>query len=155
MNYSESIEKGHGRIEKRRCWASEDIGWSQSLREWKKLRGVVMVESQRQIDERIQTARRYYITSLEAKAAKLNEYIRGPWAIENSLHWTLDMTFREDESRMRKRTIAQNMTLLRRLTFTLVKQYQQGQQTRSSVKALRKLAGWDNPSLQAMLLQKF
>lgn len=155
MDYAESVDKGHGRIDIRRCWASEDIGWCESVVQWANLRSVVMVESERQVGEQTQTERRYYITSLTAQAEQLNKYIRGHWAIENSLHWTLDMTFREDESRMRDKIIAQNMALLRRLTFNLIKQYKQGQQTRSSVKALRKQAGWDNVTLQAMLLQEF
>ena len=102
---------------------------------------MVLIESERHIGAQMQRERRYYISSLAAHAEQLGRYIRGHWSIENSLHWTLDMSFREDESRIRNAITAQNMALLRRLTFNLIKQYKQNQQARSSIKALRKKAG--------------
>ena len=78
--------------------------------------------------------------------------IRAHWAIENSLHWVLDVTFREDECRVRNRTAAQNFAMLRKIALDLIKQHSAA---RTSLKARRKKAAWDNEYMLQVISGKF
>lgn len=155
MKVDEQADKGHGRREIRKCYATEDLDWWQAKKDWKGLRSVAMVESTRIIGEKETTQRRFYISSLAADAQKLNLTIRSHWAIENTLHWTLDMTFREDESRIRNRVAAENMALVRKFTFNLLKMHKASLKRDVSIKGLRKQCGWDNPTLETVVRGKF
>ena len=115
------VGKEHGRIETRRCMASEDIGWLAQRERWCGLRSVAMIESTREIGEHRSTERRYYISSLAADAKRLGEAIRGHWAIENSMHWVLDVAFGEDQCRARVKNAAQNFAILRRIVINLLR----------------------------------
>lgn len=157
MNFHEQADKGHGRMEIRKCWATQDLDWWQAKKEWPGLQSAVMVESTRTFKDHETTERRFYISSLSANAGQLSQCIRSHWAIENTLHWTLDMTFREDESRIRDRIAAENMATVRRFTFNLLKQFKkrQGLKPDASIKGLRKSAGWSDSTLETMILQEF
>jgi predicted transposase YbfD/YdcC len=120
-SFDETTDKGHGRIEVRRVWASEAIEWLDPKHEWKGLRSVVMVERVRSVGEETSTEHAYYITSHASDAASLSAKIRGHWSIENTLHWTLDVTFHEDSSRIRSRNGVQNFAALRKLALALLK----------------------------------
>ena len=115
------IGKDHGRIETRRCVVSEDIQWLAQRERWCGVRSVAMIESTRQIGEHSSTERRYYISSLGADAKRLGGAIRGHWAIENSMHWVLDVAFGEDQCRARVKNAAQNFAILRRIVINLLR----------------------------------
>lgn len=94
--------------------------------------------------------KRYYISSLPRHKRRFATYVRGHWGIENTLHWSLDMTFREDESRVRERCLADNLGWLRRLALTLLKQHP----GRQSIVMKRRLAGWSVGFLMQVLTGK-
>jgi predicted transposase YbfD/YdcC len=123
FDYYSSLEKGHGRIEKRRCWVTEEIGWLKEKAEWANLQSVIMVEAEREIMGGEKTVeRRYFMSSLAANAAEALRSVRGHWAIENELHWCLDIGFREDDCRTRTGHAAENLATLRHLGLNLLKQ---------------------------------
>ena len=104
-DYATTLNKGHGRIERRKCWAIDDPTCPEYLStagDWPGLRSVVKVESRRETDTGATVQARYYISSMEASAERQLAAVRAHWSIENSLHWSLDVTFWEDQSRVRK-----------------------------------------------------
>jgi len=146
FDYFESIEKDHGRIEQRRCWAVEEVEWLSGYKQWSGLRSIAAVEVER---EELATGKkscetRYFISSLEASAKQQCETARSHWRIENSLHWVLDVVFREDYSRLRKDYAPENFATLRQIALNLLKQ---NNRTKVGVKAKRLRAGWDNEFL--------
>jgi predicted transposase YbfD/YdcC len=139
----QTVEKNHGRIESRQCWA---IAPSKHIREWENwpdLRSVVLVESRRQIGESISSERRYFISSLEPDAEILLQAVRSHWGIENSVHWVLDVAFNEDQCRIRTGHAAENFALLRRLALNLLKNAPH----KRGIKTRQKRAGWDHDFL--------
>lgn len=150
-DYYESISKDHGRVEIRRCWTLSDqdcLDYLQDGDKWRGVQSLVMVESERIIQGERSKQARYYISSLPGEAKELLAAVRGHWGIENSLHWVLDIAFREDESRLRKDNGAENMAILRHLALNLIKQEKT---SKGSVKAKRLRAGWDNDYLLKIL----
>jgi predicted transposase YbfD/YdcC len=117
----ESVEKDHGRIETRRYWQSEDIDWFENKKSWAGLRSFCLVEAVREHGERTEVSRRYYISSLACNEVKVARSIRGHWHVENSLHWSLDVVFNEDQSRARARNAAKNLGTLRAISLNLIK----------------------------------
>ena len=107
-------DKGHGRLETRRCVVADDVAWLYDMKQdWTGMQSLVMAESTREMGNgrnkgEYSAERRYYINSLPAKAARLNERARAHWGIENSLHWVLDVVFDEDDCRIRVGDGAQN-----------------------------------------------
>lgn len=148
-DYCRTLEKGHGRIEERRCWVTEEIGWLEGRQESKNLKTVVMVEAIREVIGGKQTVeRRYFISSLEANAAELMRCVRGHWAIENELHWCLDIAFREDHCQVREATSAENLATLRHIGINLLKQEKS---SRRGIEGKRKKEGWDENYLRKVL----
>jgi predicted transposase YbfD/YdcC len=121
MDFHQTIEKNHGRIETRRYWQSTHLDWFEDLPLWKGLSSVGMVESIRTVKGKSSIERRFFLSSLPLDAKKLAKSIRGHWGVENTLHWSLDVTFKEDESRARTKNAAQNVATLRRIALNLVK----------------------------------
>lgn len=151
VDYHRTVDKGHGRIETRECWVSDDpalIDYISDYKGWPGLRSVVKVSSQRRRQDDVTTQTRYFITSLPPLASSLLAAVRDHWQIENSLHWVLDMTFQEDASRVRKDYAPQNLALLRKLTLNLLKQ---DTSIKASLKGKRKRAGWDHDYLLSLL----
>lgn len=147
----ETVEKGHGRIETRQCWAIsdlQDLSNIRSLSEWKSLNSVAMVRAERRIGDSVSVESRYYISSLKGDARQLLWAIRGHWGIENSLHWVLDIAFREDDSRVRKDNAPENLAVVRHIALNLLTQEKS---LKVGVKAKRKRAGWDNDYLMKVL----
>jgi len=121
MGFFQTIEKGHGRIETRRYWQSADIDWFEDKHLWKDLSSIGMVESIRNLKGKRSIERRYYLSSSPLDIQRFAKAVRGHWGVENPLHWTLDVTFREDDSRARTRYAAQNLAALRRIALNLFK----------------------------------
>lgn len=121
MAFHQTTNTQHGRKEVRRYWQSTDIDWFEDKPLWEKLTSFGMVESIRTVKGKSTIERRYYLSSLPQNAKRFGEAVRGHWGIENCLHWTLDVTFREDDSRARQRNAAQNLATLRRFALNLIK----------------------------------
>lgn len=138
---AKTVEKDHGRIEKRICIATNDIDWLSEKSAWKSLSSIAVVISSRTIDGVTSTEKRYYISSLKPDAANILHSIRSHWGIENTLHWSLDVLLREDACRMRTKNNAENFAAIRRMVITLLKQETS---KKISMKCKRLLAGWDN-----------
>ena len=116
--------RGMGRIERRECWVIRDpvcLGYLSTGKEWPGLRSVVKVVGRRETEKGNTAHARYYISSLEVPAGQSLSASRAHWSIENSLHWSLDVTFREDQSRMRKDHSPQNMATLRQIAHNQLK----------------------------------
>ena len=151
FDYFEDIDKGHGRIEIRKCWTTSNIDWLYSKKKWANLCSIIKIESIRIMNEKKTKEIRYYITSLEANSKKILFAIRSHWAIENSLHWILDMTFREDESRIRKKNAPENMSIIRHVVLNLLQKADE----KISIRRRRKKAGWSDEYLENILKKKF
>jgi predicted transposase YbfD/YdcC len=120
--FYEDVDAGHGRVETRRIWTTDWTNWYTDRKQWKGLRSFVCVESVREIDGRTSTERRYYISDLDGQDAQaMLGYVRGHWGIENKLHWSLDVTFREDDLRQRVGHSAENLSRIRRLALNLLR----------------------------------
>lgn len=153
LDWHETLDKGHGRLERRTCRVIEDaatIAWLQTHEAgaWAGLRTLVEVQATCQRGDRTHQETRYYLSSLGPEAARLNAVIRRHWAIENELHWVLDMVFNEDQSRIRQGYAAENAALLRKVAVSVLKQ-----DTTSplSLKGKRQQAGWDDHYLARVL----
>ncbi len=101
ISRDQTVDGDHGRIETRTTTVIHDIGWLQERHNWPGLKAVVVVESERETGDKIERETRFYLTSLALMACMLGPIVRSHWAIENSLHWILDMVFRDDECRLR------------------------------------------------------
>lgn len=149
--YYRTEEKGHGRLEVRECWTSSDaesMASIQSLADWRDLRTVIMVKSERLVGDKRSEESRYYISSLSGDAEQALEAVRGHWGIENKVHWVLDIAFREDDCRIRKGNGAQNFAILRHIALNLLRQEKTA---KCGVKNKRLKAGWDESYLLKVL----
>lgn len=150
-SYAQTVNKGHGRLEIRECWATEKKEYLALVRKhqnWKGLRSVVRIVSQRNFGEKVETQTRYFISSLPADAKTILKVKRSHWKIENQLHWVLDIAFREDESRVRKDHSSENLAVLRHVALNLLKQEKTA---KGGIHAKRLQAGWNNDYLLAIL----
>lgn len=119
-DYADHIDDGHGRVAERRCWVIKKY-ISERTKEWKGLSSIVMIESTRSVDGKTTIEYRYYITSSSQDAKKILHSTREHWGVENSLHWVLDIAFREDEKRIRKGSGAANFSILRHIALNLLR----------------------------------
>ena len=150
-DFHRTVNKGHGRIETRQCWAISEpdhLRYLNKNNKWSKLTSIVMVEAERLVDGETSVESRYYISSLPNNAKALLEATRGHWGIENRVHWVLDVAFREDESRVRKGSAEENLATLRRMALNLIKHETT---SKGGVAARRKRAGWDEDYLLKVL----
>jgi len=147
-----TLSKAHGRLEVRRCWATDApdvLEWLDPERGWPALSSVACVEGERRIGETVTRERRYYLTSLPADAARIAAAVRGHWGIENQLHWVLDIAFREDECRVRSGHAATNLAVVRHIALNLLRQEPTA---KVGIKAKRLRCGWDDAYLLKVLL---
>ncbi len=145
-----TVEKGHGRTEIRDYWIVDDMRSNGRKTEWPGLSCFGKVTSTRTVGEETSVETRYFITSLPRKVKAFAHAVRAHWAIENTLHWSLDVTFREDDSRTRKGNAAANMAVLRRFVLSAIR-HTEGIKKKISIKSKRKFAGWDHPFLLRVL----
>jgi len=146
----EQTDKGHGRIETRICSTYSDLSHIENLSKWTGIKQIVRIESTRWIQATNQTQKetRWYITSLDSSAQKLNQAIRSHWGIENKLHWILDVAFNEDQSKKKAGNAAQNFSIINRIALMLLKRENS---RKRSIKGKRKDAGWDDEYLLKIL----
>jgi predicted transposase YbfD/YdcC len=145
-------EKGHGRLETRKYWIIDDESIISSLNkrgEWKNLRSIGMVESERRIGQKVTTTVRYYILSIEGNVMTFSHAVRNHWGIENRVHWVLDVAFREDLSRARTGHSAHNFAILRHIALNLLRQEQTAN---GGIHAKRLKAGWNTNYLEKVLI---
>jgi predicted transposase YbfD/YdcC len=149
----ETVDADHGRIETRTYTVIHDVAWLQERHQWPGLQGVAMVESQREIPgpspgaHTIERETRFYITSLIWTAAQLGPAIRAHWMIENGLHWVLDMTFRDDECRVRTDHAPANFTTIKHMALNLIRRAP----GKDSIRLRRKVAAWDDDYLASLI----
>ena len=135
-------------METRTYWITSDLDWLGAKPAWSKLQSIGMVEARRELPDKTETETRFYLTSLPADAPLFAKAVRGHWHIENCLHWVLDMSFREDESRMCAAQGPQNFAVLRHIALNLL---QREPHHKRGIKARRKRAGWDRQYLLQVL----
>lgn len=121
MSCWQTLEKNRGKIESRTCTTSFDIGWLTQKEEWKGLKGIFKVDCETTYERQTVQETRYFITSLEAGASSCLDFARKHWSIENGLHRTLDINFREDSCQVHDRNAASNLSILRKIALSLLK----------------------------------
>ena len=121
-DYYEQVDKGHGRVEVRRYWVSEDLSGLEAPERWAGLRSIGMAENETHKGDKRTVERRYFISSLAANACEFAHAVRNHWGIENRLHWVLDMSFREDECRVRRGDGAEILSVVRHIALNLLRQ---------------------------------
>jgi len=149
--YLRTVDAAHGRIETRQHWVSDDIAWLAAVTGkplWPGLRSIGMIQARRRIGERTTTFVRYYLSSLPANATQFAHAARAHWLIENQLHWSLDVSFHEDDNRTRTDEAPQNLAILRHIALNLL---QQERATKASMNVKRLTAAWDNDYLLKLL----
>jgi predicted transposase YbfD/YdcC len=139
-NYYETLDHGHGRRETRRYWTLGQLDGIDQKDQWKNLNVVGMVQSIREQDGQTSSEYRYYIASIGNDAQRFAKAVRAHWGVENDLHWSLDISFREDECRIRQRQAAENFTVLRHIALARLKNETT---LKRGIKTKRLKAAWD------------
>lgn len=151
-DYHQTVNKGHGRIEIRRCWTVSDplaFDYIRHYDGWADLQTIVRVQRERHLRDKIECETHYYISSLPDNARQILYATRQHWSVENNLHWVLDVVFREDDSRIRKDNSPQNMAVLRNIALNILKQ----DTSKGSLKQKRYRAALDDTFLLKLLSQ--
>ena len=121
-NVDVEIDKGHGRLEERKCYALPIPKYLESYKnDWAGLTSFVCIESKRTFNGNVEREKRFYISSLNPDAKTLNNAVRSHWAVENNLHWVLDVSFKDDDSRIRRGMASENMVVMKHLAINLLK----------------------------------
>ena len=147
MTTDQTVDGDHGRIETRTTTVIHDVTWLRERHDWPGLRSVVVVESEREIGDKVERETRFYITSLVLLATMLAPIIRSHWAIENSLHGVMDMVFRDDECRLRTDHAPANFCTIKHMAHNLVRLAP----GKASLRLKRKTAGWDDDFLASLI----
>ena len=147
LAFHETLDKGHGRLETRRCWQSADLDWFSDRSLWPGLHSVCMVESERSTGAVTTIERRLFLSSMKPDAPKAMETVRGHWGIENRLHHKLDVQLGEDLSRARVGNAPRNLALIRRAVLNVLGRDAQ----RRGLRRCQKIAAWDPAYLETMI----
>ena len=143
-----TVEKGHGRLETREVVVSQDLGWMETQADWAKLKTVIEVTATREMRGKISKEKRYYIASLDLTPEKSGNLVRGHWGIENHLHWSLDVVFKEDSCVVNVGHAPENLALFRRIAHSLIQTDVGGTK---GVAEKRRQAGWDDTYMLHLL----
>jgi len=143
----QGVDGDHGRIGTRAVTVIHDIDWLQERHQWPGLNSLIMVESTRQSGDKIERETRFYITSLTLMAVQISGFVRAHWAVENSLHWVMDMVFRDDECRLRTENAPANFTTIKHIALNLIRRAK----TKDSIRLRRKVAAWDDEFLVSLI----
>ena len=147
----ETVDGGHGRIETRKCLVCNDISWlTKRHKNWSSIKSIIKIESTREIKGLSSSESRYYISSIQKEASQVLHAIRSHWAIENSLHWVLDMSFADDKSRIRKGNAPQNMSVIKHVALNMIRNVKK---ERQSIKRMRKISGWSDIAMNDIICQ--
>jgi predicted transposase YbfD/YdcC len=150
-DYAQTVSQGHGRIERRECWIIDDqkqLDFIRDRNKWAELETIVMIRAHRQEGKKVETKDRYFISSLQADAHRLLAAKRSHWGVENELHWTLDVAFREDVHQLGMGNGPANFALLRHLATSLLKQEKTA---KCGIANKRLKAAWDGAYLLKVL----
>ena len=147
-DYTKTVTNDDGRIEVREYWITSAIGWLSNKHDWKKLTSISMVKSVRSKHTRETEEIRFFLTSLPPDASLFAGAVRGHWSVQNSLHWVLDIAFKEDDIRTRNHYAAENLSILRKIALNLIKQEKS---RKIGVSAKRNNAAWNNSYLMKIL----
>lgn len=119
--FTETVEKDHGRLETRRCYVFDQLECLHKPKQWAGLKSFVVIESERTIRDKTTQEERLYITSLAPNADRISQAIRSHWSIENRLHWSMDVSFNDDQMRARTGASAHNLAVLKHITLNLIR----------------------------------
>jgi predicted transposase YbfD/YdcC len=144
-----SVDGDHGRIETRHTTVIHDVEWLQNRHDWPGLNAVIILDSERETGTKTERETRFYLTSSNGHAAKLAAVVRDHWAVENSLHWVMDMVFRDDECRISTGHAPANFTTVKHIAQNLMRR----SPTRDSMRLKRKVAAWDDEFLVSLIAQ--
>ena len=147
VSRDQTVDGDYGRIETRTYTVFHDVDWLQERHDWPGLKAVVMVESTRELVDKVERETRFYLTSLVWLAHQIGPVIRSHWAIENSLHWVMDMIFRDDECRVRTNHAPANFTTIKHLAHNLIRRAK----GRESFRLKRKIAAWDDDFIASLI----
>ena len=142
-----TVDGDHGRIETRAVTVIHDVAWLRQRHQWPGLNGVVIVDSRRELGEKIEHETRFYITSSSLPASRMGPLVRDHWAVENSLHWVMDMVFRDDECRIRTDHAPANFITLKHIALNLIRRAK----SKDSIRLRRKVAAWDDDFLESLV----
>ena len=134
---AETVEKDHGRIEVRRCYAFNQTECLSKPEQWTNLKSFCVIESERTMNGKTTFERRLYISSLPADASQLLASVRAHWSVENSLHWCMDVAFNDDQSRMRTDFAAHNFAVVKHIVLNLIRLHQSDKKRSIKIKRLR------------------
>jgi predicted transposase YbfD/YdcC len=146
--FLETVERGHGRTETRRYRTLGDLSGVPRSALWKGMNMIGMVESRREVAGKVSAEVRYYIGDIGTDAERFARAVRGHWGIENDLHWSLDVAFGEDASRVREPNARENFAVLRHIALTRLKN---DHSVKSGIKTKRLPAGWNDDYLAKLL----
>ena len=146
---AKTVDKGHGRVETRTCWQTDDIGWFEDRDKWAGFRSVCMVESKvyNMATDKTTVETRFFISSLDVDPERALEAIRAHWGVE-AMHWTLDMDFDEDRSRARTEDIAENLAMLRHVVVNVLRL---DKSLFGGISVKRKELTWDDEKLLKLM----
>lgn len=154
-DFHEEYDSGHGRLEHRQCWVinpKQFPGSFNHIEKWARLECLVMVKTRREMPDKTTEDTRFYIASINNGAKKLLNIVRKHWLVENALHWTLDVTFREDESRIRKDAAPENYAIVRHMALNVIKS---DSSIKASVKRKRAMAALSDDFRTTVVQQAF
>ena len=147
VDRTETVDGDHGRIETRTVTVYQDVEWLEQRHGWPGLKSVIKVESRRETAAKVETETRFYLASAILTALTAAAFVRAHWGIENSLHWVLDLVFRDDESRVRTGNAAANLAIVKHIAYNLIRRGK----GKHSLRSKRKLAAWDDTYLLSLL----